>query len=86
MPRIYIFFGNPATRSWTLCAGLLTGPGIPFLGILLWPFPAPGAAKLVTVGIKMGEIYMFWWCLKSKLVGDFKRFFIFTPIWGRFPI
>jgi len=43
--EIYIFFGNPATRSWTLCAGLLTGPGIPFLGILLWPFPAPGSEK-----------------------------------------
>lgn len=40
--RLYIFFGSAASRAWSICAGLLTGPGLPFLGILLWPFPAPG--------------------------------------------
>ncbi|CAL1153705.1 unnamed protein product [Cladocopium goreaui] len=43
--ELYIFFGSTATRAWTICAGLLTGPGLPFLGILLWPFPAPGSEK-----------------------------------------
>ncbi|CAK9082869.1 Uncharacterized protein SCF082_LOCUS39360 [Durusdinium trenchii] len=37
----FVFFGDAHSRAWTLCAGLLTGPGLPFLGVLLWPFPAP---------------------------------------------
>eukprot|EP00438_Fugacium_kawagutii_P005897 Skav214432 [mRNA] locus=scaffold586:393674:397982:+ [translate_table: standard] len=39
--QIYVFYGSSSTKAWTICAGLLTGPGLPFLGLLLWPFPAP---------------------------------------------
>ncbi|CAE7222672.1 REXO2 [Symbiodinium natans] len=43
--QLYVFFGDSDTRAWTICAGLLTGPGLPLLGILLWPFPSPGSEK-----------------------------------------
>ena len=40
MLEAYVFFGDTHGKTWTFCAGLLVGPGIPFLGVLLWPFPA----------------------------------------------
>ncbi|CAE7352909.1 unnamed protein product [Symbiodinium sp. CCMP2456] len=36
-----VFNLDTNTRAWTICADSLVGPGLAFVGILTWPFPAP---------------------------------------------
>jgi len=74
-----VFTLNTHTHAWTVCAGLLFGPLLPFVGVLLWPFPAPGADKPKDVAISslscaykalmipaaLGYYFVVWKALKT---------------------